>query len=109
MGILFCSFLIFKYTSNSNFYLRFSMIASFDELNFFDVSHLSVAIADWAMKVGDVQTDGQTDRQSLYKSFHFLRYKRSVEANGRCSLTLNGVTMTLKAYSRNSFYILTER
>ena len=31
------------------------------------------------MKVGDRQTDGQ----SLYKSFHFLRYKRSVEAKIR--------------------------
>ena len=37
------------------------MIASFDELNFFDVSHLSVAIVVWAMKVGDRRTDGWTE------------------------------------------------
>jgi len=37
------------------------MIASFNELNFFKVSHLSVAIADRAMKVGDEQTDGRTE------------------------------------------------
>jgi len=32
------------------------MIASFDELNFLTY-HTSVAIMDWAMKVGDRQTD----------------------------------------------------
>ena len=37
------------------------MIASFDELNFFDLSHVSVAIADRAMKVGDGQTDRRTE------------------------------------------------
>ena len=31
-------------------------------------------------------TDGQTDGQSLYKSFHFLRYKRSVEAKRKVGL-----------------------
>ena len=34
-GILFCSFLIFKHTYNSNFYLRFSMNTNFDAQNFF--------------------------------------------------------------------------
>ena len=43
---------------------------------FFDVSHLSVAFVVRGVKVGD----GQTVRQSLYKSFHSLRYKRSMEA-----------------------------
>ena len=37
---------------------------------------MSVAFVVWAMKVGDRQTDGPND----YKTFHFLRYKRNVEA-----------------------------
>ena len=36
-------------------------------------------------------TDRRTDRQSLYKSFHFLRYKRSVEANNSSLPDLNFV------------------
>ena len=39
-----------------------------------------MAFVVWSVKVGDGQTDGRTDGHSYYKSFHFLRYKHSVEA-----------------------------
>ena len=52
----------------------------------------------WAMKVGD----GRTDGQSLYKSFHFLRYKRSVEA--KRETTANYQTRTECKSDRNNTY-----
>ena len=50
------------------------MNTNFDAQNFFDVSHLTVASVVSAMKVG-----GRTDEYNDY-TFHFLLYKRIVEA-----------------------------